>query len=101
MFQVKIYQPTKTAMQSGRAKTKTWKLEYVPQSGDFIEPLMGWVGSADTLQQLNLWFETRELAVSYATEYGLDYHVELPKQKIMQKKSYSDNFRFDNVRKTN
>ncbi len=100
MFQVKIYQPTKTAMQSGRAKTKSWKLEYEPQNASFVEPLMGWIGQIDTLQQIDLWFETKEQAVNYAHENQLTYYIKLPKQKIMQKKSYSDNFRFDAVRKT-
>jgi hypothetical protein len=100
MFQVKIYQPTKTAMQSGRAKIKRWKLEYEPQAGAFVEPLMGWVGQIDTTQQLNLWFDTKEQAVNYAEQHNLAYVVIEPKQKKMQKKSYSDNFRFDAVRKT-
>jgi hypothetical protein len=100
MFQVKIYQPAKTAMQSGRAKTKRWKLEYEPISGVFVEPLMGWVGQTDTLQQLNLWFDTKEEAIGYAKEQGMVYRVYEPHKKKMQIKSYADNFRFDAVRKT-
>jgi uncharacterized protein involved in type VI secretion and phage assembly len=101
MLKVKIYQPTKTAMQSGRAKTKQWKLEYDQTDTNFVEPLMGWTGQTDTLQQLNLWFETKEQAVNYAVDNAMNYQVVEPKKKIMQKKSYSDNFRFDAVKKTN
>jgi hypothetical protein len=101
MLQAKIYRPAKTAMQSGRAKTKLWKLEYEQTDGNFVEPLMGWVGQIDTLQQLNLWFETKEQAINYAIDNGINYRVIEPKEKTMQKKSYSDNFRFDMVRKTN
>lgn len=100
MFQLKIYQPTKTAMQSGRAKTKRWKVEYEPRSGAFVEPLMGWVGQTDTLQQLNLWFDTKEQAIAYADEQGIAYRVYEPNKKKMQIKSYADNFRYNAVRKT-
>jgi hypothetical protein len=33
-----IYKPAKSAMTSGRAGTKQWRLEYEPQSAPFIEP---------------------------------------------------------------
>jgi len=39
----RIYQPTKTAMQSGRAKTAYRLLEYT-EPGRFVEPLTGWKG---------------------------------------------------------
>jgi hypothetical protein len=100
MMDVRIYQPTKTAMQSGRAKTKRWKLEFVQRSGNYVEPLMGWVGMRDTQQQLNLWFETQDQAISYAQEHGLRYSVQEPHKKIMRPKSYASNFRYDQVRKT-
>ncbi len=32
-MRARIYQPAKTAMQSGRALTKRWLLEYEPESG--------------------------------------------------------------------
>ena len=31
-MRARIYQPAKTAMQSGTAKTKTWLLEYEPDA---------------------------------------------------------------------
>jgi hypothetical protein len=98
--QVFIYQPAKTAMQSGLAKTTRWKLEFKPVSGQYVEPLMGWVGQKDTQQQLSLFFDTKELAVAYAEERGLSYQVREPHHKAMRPKSYSENFRFDAVKKT-
>src|SRR5437763_5692053 len=72
---VVIYQTAKSAMTSGRARTKRWLLEYEPQSAPFIEPLMGWTGSADPMAQMRLSFPTREAAVAYAERQGLDYDV--------------------------
>ena len=72
---VVIYQPAKSAMTSGRAGTKRWLLEYEPQSAPFIEPLMGWTGSAEPMAQVRLSFASREAAVAYAERQGLDYEV--------------------------
>ena len=81
-------------MQSGVAKTKYWLLEYVPESQKYVEPLMGWTGSADTQTQVKLRFATAEEAVNYANTNGIDYEVmEVhPRKKI--KKSYADNFAY-------
>lgn len=91
----RIYQPAKNAMQSGRAKTKYWILEYAPRPKD-IEPLMGW-NAADTLNQVRLSFDTEEEAIAFARKNHLDFEVMEPKKRILVKKSYADNFRFDNV----
>jgi len=40
-MQVRIYQPAKTAMQSGRGKTQQWLLEFEPARPKGPEPLMG------------------------------------------------------------
>ena len=41
----RIYQPARTAMQSGQAQTKLWRLEFEPEMAKRIEPLMGWSAS--------------------------------------------------------
>ena len=46
-MRARIYQPARTAMQSGTAKTHDWVLEYVPASSRQIDPLMGWTSSND------------------------------------------------------
>ena len=51
-MRARIYQPTKSAMQSGRALTKRWLLEYEPESPRKIDPLMGWTSSGDMLSQV-------------------------------------------------
>lgn len=92
----RIYQPAKTAMQSGRAKTRYWLFEYTPTPKQ-IDPLMGWTGSVDTLGQLRMRFPSQEAAVEFAEERGIPYEVEAPHARNYQLKSYADNFRFDNV----
>ena len=62
----RIYQPARTAMQSGTAKTKYWVLDFAPESARSVDPLMGWTSSSDTQAQVKLRFETKEEALEYA-----------------------------------
>ncbi len=61
----RIFKPAKNAMQSGRAKTREWQLDYEPEQPRAVEPLMGWTSSGDMKQQLTLHFDTREDAIAY------------------------------------
>ncbi|CAH2601916.1 ETC complex I subunit [Rhodovastum atsumiense] len=90
----RIFQQPKNAMQSGTAGTQDWVLEFEPAEPRKADPLMGWIGSADTQTQVKLRFETREDAVAYAEKNGIDYEVELPKTRHVRPKAYADNFRF-------
>ena len=94
---VRISKPTKTAMQSGRANTTRWLLEYDPADAPQADSLMGWAGSHDTNRQLKLWFDTKDEAVAFALRKGLDYKVEEPHDRVVRPKSYSDNFAFRRV----
>jgi hypothetical protein len=91
----RIYKPAKTAMQSGRANARDWALEFEPQGGKERDPLMGWTSSADTPQQVRLFFETREEAVAYCKRRGLDYDINEPRERVIRPKSYASNFRWD------
>ncbi|MFN3459841.1 MAG: ETC complex I subunit [Oceanibaculum sp.] len=88
----RIYQPSKTAMQSGRAGTHRWVLEYAPVTPRRPEPLMGWVSSGDTMNQVRLRFATKEEAIAYAQKEGLQFVVEEPKARAIKPKAYADNF---------
>ena len=96
MADVRIYQPTKNAMQSGRANSKRWVLEFEPGRKQ-TDSLMGWVGSADTRNQLKLRFASKEAAIAYADKHGLDYVVQEPKKRRVQPKSYAANFAYDRI----
>ena len=94
----RIYKPARTAMQQGRAKTQEWMLEYEPELRRRHDPLMGWTSSGDTRQQIRLYFDTREAAVSYAEKLELDYQIRDPQARRMRIQSYADNFRWDRAR---
>jgi hypothetical protein len=90
----RIYQQPKTAMQSGTAGTQEWVLDFEPADARRADPLMGWIGSADTQAQVQLRFATREEAIAYADRAGLTYEVELPRVRHTRPKAYADNFKF-------
>ena len=90
----RIYQPAKTAMQSGTAKARDWVLDYEPEQPRAVEPLMGWTSSGDMRAQLRLSFETREEAVAYCERQGIPYQVFGEKPAARRAICYSDNFAF-------
>lgn len=96
-MRARIYQPPKNAMQSGWAKTHTWVLEFIPITPRRADPLMGWIGGADTQAQVRLTFASRDEAVAYADRNGLVYEVELPVTRRVKPKAYADNFRYGRV----
>jgi hypothetical protein len=90
----RIYQPARNAMQSGKAKSQAWVLDYEAEAPRSADPLMGWTSSGDMKQQVRLKFASREEAIAYAERSGIAYRVEEAKTVRRQLKSYSDNFRF-------
>lgn len=86
---VKIYKPTKNAMQSGKANIKKWLLEYEKEDTRFIDPIMGWTGNSDTKSQIRLKFDCEEDAVAYAKRNGLQYKVIEPKKPSVKIQSYA------------
>ena len=93
-----IYQPARTAMQSGRAKTKYWLIQFDQEAARRIDPLMGWTSSADTKQQLQLRFDSREAAVAFCDKHGLPYDIREPHRRKVRPKSYAENFSYYSVR---
>ena len=91
MKKAKIYIPTKTAMQSGRAKQKKWILEFESKDTQ-INHLMGWESSIDTMGEIVLKFPSKEKAVEYAEKNKISYKIIEPKKKEFVIKSYADNF---------
>jgi hypothetical protein len=91
----RIFSPAKTAMQSGKAKTGYWVLEFDPAEPRKIDPLMGYTSSGDMKSQIRLSFPTKEEAVAYAEREKIPYRLEEPKEAVRLQISYSDNFRYD------
>ncbi len=90
----RIYQPARNAMTSGQAKTKTWILEFAQASARDIDPLMGWTGSDDTQSQIKLRFSSKQAAIEYAKENGIDAQVTEPQKRKpnIRAGGYGDNF---------
>ena len=93
-MQARIYRPSKTAMQSGKAGTQDWVLEYVPETPPAADPLMGFASSGDMRRQIRLKFETREAAIGYAERNGIPYRVGAETEGAARPSSYADNFRY-------
>ena len=92
MVAARIYQPAKTVVQQGCARTKNWVLEMEPSDKQVPDALMGWMGSGDTARQVLLRFPTKEAAIAYAQKHGIEYRVFEPHRRVMRPKSYADNF---------
>jgi hypothetical protein len=89
----RIYQRPKNAMQSGKALTDEWLLEFAPAEAKRPDPLMGWAGSGDMQQQLQLKFVSLDEAQAYATRYGIDARVQASPPRRLKIQAYADNFR--------
>jgi hypothetical protein len=95
-MRVRIYQPSKTAMQSGRAKIDKWLIEPELETARTPEPLMGWVSAGDTLIELlnKLRFNTQDEAIAFAQRKGWEYSVTATEVRKVTPRSYADNFRY-------
>ena len=93
-MRARIFQPAKTAMSSGTAKTKGWVLEFTQESARSVDPLMGWTSSDDTQTQVRLQFDTRDAAVDYADRHGIQATVVEPQKRAANIRSggYGENF---------
>lgn len=96
-MQARIYQPARTAMSSGAAKTHVWVLEYAANEAREIDPLMGWTGSSDTQSQVRLRFATKAAALDYARENGIEASVVEPQKRKLniRQRGYGENFATD------
>ena len=93
MSTARIYQRPKNAMQSGRARTDRWVLDFAPGEAQRPDPLTGWAGSGDTRNQLRLSFPTLEAAKAYAEREGLAFTVVPAPERTLKLQAYADNFR--------
>ncbi len=89
----RIYQIPKNALQSGRARTSTWMLEFEAAEAQKPDPLTGWAGSGDTQRQVKLSFPSEAAARAYAERYGIDFHVVATPPRTLKLQAYADNFR--------
>ncbi|MFM9977384.1 MAG: ETC complex I subunit [Sphingomonadaceae bacterium] len=93
MANARIFQKPKNAMQSGRARTDHWVLEFEPTEAKRADPLTGWAGSGDTRGQLSLSFATLDAARAYAAKNGISARVIPAPERTLKVQAYADNFR--------
>jgi len=89
----RIYQRPKNAMQSGKARTDEWVLEFERSEAQKPDPLMGWAGSADTQTQVQLTFADKDAAKAYAAKHGIPARVHATPPRALKLQAYADNFR--------
>ncbi len=91
----KIYQPNPSAMTSGRAKIHHWLLDFETKGSVLIDPLTGYKRSVDPRSQVELKFETKEEAITYAKNNNIPHRVIDTRPTDRIPRSYADNFSYD------
>lgn len=89
----RIFQRTRNAMQSGRARTNEWILEFESARRRRADPLTGWAGGSETQEQVKLTFPSLEAAQAYAAKHKVDVHIVPPEEPKLKLQAYADNFR--------
>lgn len=88
-----IYRPAKNQMQSGKLSKNKWILKFVHDGSSDVEPLMKWISSGDTKQEVIIKFETLDQAINFAKNNKIDYEILAPNEEKLHKRSYADNFK--------
>ena len=57
-----------------------------------VNPLMGGETSNDTMDEVKLFFFTKEQAINYAKRNNIDFYIVEPQKRKIIKKSYAENF---------
>ncbi|MDA7787822.1 ETC complex I subunit [Sphingomonadaceae bacterium] len=89
----KIYQRPQSAMQSGRARTDDWVLDFDQTQARGADPLMGWTSTGDTQTQVELKFPSKDAAKAYAEKHGITARVHATPPKTLKLQAYADNFK--------
>ena len=89
----RIYQRPKSSMQSGRSRTREWVLEFARAAPKRLDPLTGWWGSGETLEQVTLTFPSQAAAEDYAARNAIAYDVRSKASHTLKLQAYADNFR--------
>ena len=94
MLVAKIYRPCKSHMQSGKARSEKWLLEFLQKAPYFIDPIIGWSGASDMFgTELKLYFSTKEQAINYVKKNNISYFLHTPEQEKICIKHYVNNFK--------
>ena len=89
----RIFQRSKNAMQSGKARADQWVLQFESHKPHRPDPLTGWSGGADTQSQVTIAFPSAEAAIAYAEKNAIPYHLVPPAERKLKIQAYADNFK--------
>ena len=92
-----IYKNKKSPTQSGKLHKDFWILEHINCKGVKTDLLTGWKTTETNLIK-KMKFFTKEEAILYAENNGLDFELSKEVNREMNNKSYADNFKFKRVR---
>ncbi len=93
MATARIIEQQRRTTQSGKAKVGSWTLEMEREQPLRPDPLTGWAGSGDTETQIRLSFDSKDEALAYAANKGLDVHLVPAPPVSLKLQAYADNFR--------
>ena len=93
MAAARIFQRPGNAMQSGKARSDQWLLQFESRNPHVPDPLTGWSGGGDTQAQVTIAFPTLEAAQAYADKYGITCHLVPPAERKLKLQAYADNFK--------
>ena len=87
-----IYQPTKSAMQSGLSNTKKWCLINSEINESFLSSKFQWNGSTNPERKIDLFFSSLDEAKRFAKKNNYNFDIIMPKKRSVLKKTYAENF---------
>ncbi|RKU46843.1 NADH:ubiquinone oxidoreductase 21kD subunit [Coniochaeta pulveracea] len=92
--QVRIFQPSKSATQSGTWGQRKWRMDWdvLGKGHRWENGLMGWQSSGDMMQGTAMNFKSKEDAIRFAEKQGYDYFVQEPNSRHFTPKAYANNF---------
>lgn len=89
-----IYQQSRNTMQSGRGKTALWLMEFTDTTKRTVDNLIGWIGCADTNNQIMIRFPNSDKAVEFANKNDLEFTIRQTQERIIKPRSFADNYKY-------
>lgn len=92
----RIYPVLKSSARSVNKFAEMWSLEYVPaRNARYIEPVMGWISSSDTLaSQIKIYFHSKSAALDYAEKRKISFElIDRKPLNYQHQKYYTNNFK--------
>jgi len=76
MYDVLIFRPIKSPLQSGRGRLQKWQMLFCHTPAQGIDPVLRSLTQKDSKETLKLYFDSLQDARAYAHTHGLNAHVQ-------------------------